>query len=521
MHDMNGENGTLLLVLAAIATVSTACGGGSGNHAVYTLGGGLSGLAGSGLVLQDGAGHTLNVSANATSFTFATALANGTMYAVSVKTQPTNPSQTCVVSNGDGTLDSNFNAISVVCTTNTYTVGGIIAGLAGSGLVLGDGKGAIFSAPPNGAYAFSNFRFSPALASGASYNVTVLSQPSGSPPQFCSVANPSGTVTSANINNVSVTCNGPFVYIANASNISGYTMNVRNGALSAIAGSPFETNANGAPIPYVIPFNLIFDANARFAYAANFFSNDISVLAINTATGALAPIAGSPFAAGTNPQILTIHPSGKFAYVANSGSNNVSAYSMDTTTGALTPVVGSPFVAGTASNSQSIYYSPSVIIDPTGKFAYVLLDGSISAYTIDGTTGALMAVAGSPFAVDSGPGFIIMNPQGSFIYAIASGGIYGYAINASTGALTTVVGSPYVAGTGPFSITIDPSGGFIYVSTYTSGPQYIPSDYALVAYAINPVTGALTAVPGSPFAAGGGYPEALTFGPGEDCGFVT
>ena len=38
---------------------------------------------------------------------------------------------------------------------------------------------------------------------------------------------------------------------------------------------------------------------------------------------------------------------GGFAYVANYGSNNVSAYTINATSGALTPVAGSPFAAGT------------------------------------------------------------------------------------------------------------------------------------------------------------------------------
>src|ERR1700737_4896149 len=49
---------------------------------------------------------------------------------------------------------------------------------------------------------------------------------------------------------------------------------------------------------------------------------------------------------------------GGFAYVANLYSNNVSAYTIDGTTGALTPVAGSPFATGSA--------PVSVTVDPTG-----------------------------------------------------------------------------------------------------------------------------------------------------------
>jgi 6-phosphogluconolactonase len=43
---------------------------------------------------------------------------------------------------------------------------------------------------------------------------------------------------------------------------------------------------------------------------------------------------------------VVIDPSGTFAYVANQNSNTVSVYALDSTTGALTQVSGSPFAAG-------------------------------------------------------------------------------------------------------------------------------------------------------------------------------
>src|SRR5712692_5008509 len=89
----------------------------------------------------------------------------------------------------------------------------------------------------------------------------------------------------------------------------------------------------------------------------------------------------------------------KFAYVANAGSNNVSAYTIDSTTGVLSPVPGSPFAAG----SEPL----SVAVDPSGKFAYVVngnvIPGSVSAYTIDSATGALSPITGSPFAAGGEP----------------------------------------------------------------------------------------------------------------------
>jgi 6-phosphogluconolactonase (cycloisomerase 2 family) len=86
----------------------------------------------------------------------------------------------------------------------------------------------------------------------------------------------------------------------------------------------------------------------RFAYVANGDSggsNNVSAYTINAVTGALSPVADSPFAAGRGPRSITVDLSGKFVYVANFGSNNVSAFTINPTTGALSPVAGSPFPA--------------------------------------------------------------------------------------------------------------------------------------------------------------------------------
>jgi hypothetical protein len=64
--------------------------------------------------------------------------------------------------------------------------------------------------------------------------------------------------------------------------------------------------------------------------------------------------APGPYATGTNPFAIAIDPTGQFAYVANEGSNNVSAYTIDSTTGALSPMAGSPFAAGTGPSSVAI-----------------------------------------------------------------------------------------------------------------------------------------------------------------------
>ena len=87
----------LLLVTVTVMTSVVACSGGKSSGSTttttpttYTIGGTVSGLTGTGLVLQDNGGNNLSVSASG-SFTFTTAIASGGAYSVTVLTQPTRP----------------------------------------------------------------------------------------------------------------------------------------------------------------------------------------------------------------------------------------------------------------------------------------------------------------------------------------------------------------------------------------------------------------------------------------------
>ena len=107
----------------------------TGGTTTYTVGGSVSGLSGT-VVLQDNGGDNLSVAANGP-FTFATPLASGAAYAVTVASSPAG--QTCTVSSGSGTVGSaNVTSVAVTCTSAaTYTVGGSVSGLSGDGGAAG------------------------------------------------------------------------------------------------------------------------------------------------------------------------------------------------------------------------------------------------------------------------------------------------------------------------------------------------------------------------------------------------
>ncbi len=165
----------------------------------YTIGVAVSGLSGTGLVLQDNGGDNLPVAANG-NFTFATAIASGSTYSVSVLTQPSGPAQNCVVTIGNGTAASNVTGIPVACSTTTANIAVNVSGLLPrTSVVLQNNGGDNLIVSKNGAVA----NFNSPVAKDSSYAVTILEQPVGA---ACTVgANGRGTATGVNVG-VAVTC---------------------------------------------------------------------------------------------------------------------------------------------------------------------------------------------------------------------------------------------------------------------------------------------------------------------------
>lgn len=170
----------------------------------FTINVTVSGLVGAGpLVLRNNGSDELRVTGNGT-FTFPGLLASGATYDVRVATAPTNPAQNCGVSNGTGTVGGgNVTNVTVTCMTGSFTVGGAVTGLAGSGLQLrlnnGEPLTVLATAP--------SFTFQTPLTSGTNYVVTIVRPPSN-PAQSCSFLGNSdvGVVGGANVTSVALTC---------------------------------------------------------------------------------------------------------------------------------------------------------------------------------------------------------------------------------------------------------------------------------------------------------------------------
>ena len=201
-------NGSGTIVSSDVTNVTIDC----PYPAAYAVGGTVTGLLGTGLKLQYYADNVSllsvdQVDANG-AFSFdasRTGAVTGTVYAVSIVNEPTNPAQICAVVNGSGTVAAaDVSSVKVVCDTHTVSV--TITGLrqhSAHGIKLRNNGGDDMVRYIDGSYAFA-----PPVPPGGAYSVTIAAQPQ-TPDQTCTVSNGSGTMGSSDVTNVVVDCPYP------------------------------------------------------------------------------------------------------------------------------------------------------------------------------------------------------------------------------------------------------------------------------------------------------------------------
>jgi 6-phosphogluconolactonase (cycloisomerase 2 family) len=458
-------------LLALIA----GCGGGGGGSPPppspppppppnVTIGGTVTGLTGTGLTLQNGTGAPLAIAANG-AFQFPGTVPNGTVYFVRVATQPGTPTQFCSAPNGAGVATSN-TAITVICNAGIPRY--IYAVDFNQNLLYGFGVDSNTAAlsivgPPT---ATGQFPLDPSVAPQGAF--------------FASGA-------------------GGFLYVRNSNDgtVSAFSINSATGVLTPVPGSPFSITGQGNTI-----IQTVISPTGRFIY---FLDQGVGgggprrIFAyVIQANGALAAIAGSPFTALEATHRLEIDPLGRYLYGATSSfaSSAVTTYRVDPGTGALSPV-GTP-ANGTFGLARSV-------VHPGGQFLYVARDSqgapgqpppAVDAYTIDTGTGQLTLLGSVPASLSNQTNMPVMDPQGRFLYVTGPGGVVGFAINAGTGALTPVGGPPVLMGSNIGQIDIDPTGRFLY------SPIRVNPGEGVFAHSIDAATGQLTVIAGSPFLLG-------------------
>jgi 6-phosphogluconolactonase (cycloisomerase 2 family) len=186
-----------------------------------------------------------------------------------------------------------------------------------------------------------------------------------------------------------------FLYVPHedGGTVFGFQVNATTGALTPLP----DSYAIGAAALAVI------DAVHHLLYVlAN--NNNLWVFQIQT-NGALVATPGSPVNVGGFADTLAVAPNGTLLYLSSPSLNisTVVGYQVNTQTGELTPVPGSPFPVGLDPFGLNF--------DPTGTYLYSANSETVDGFQI-GPSGTLTALPGSPFAtgVDAAGAFTLTIP---------------------------------------------------------------------------------------------------------------
>ncbi len=405
---LNG-NGT---ANANVTSVNVSC---TPAAASYTISGTLSGLSpGLSVVLQDNATDNLTVTANG-NFTFATQIAAGKTYAVTVLTQPAG--ETCTVANGTGTANANVTSIQITCAAPqglTITVNA--SGISGAGsLMVSDGIGPDLTFNSNGQQAFTD-----SYASGAPYAVTITQQPTG---EACTLgSNSSGTIT-ANVT-VTATC---------APNVPTFTI---GGTLSGLSSGTVVLQDNGGD-------NLSVSANGTFTFA-------------------------TPLPAGSNYNVTVLTPPTGQTCSVNGGTGTVSA---NVTTVNVTCSASGFTIGGTLSGLAS---GATVVLSDNGSFDQLSLtaNGSFQfAKLLAGGTTYSVTVStppnGQSCTVTKGTGTVTANVTDIVVTCVSQ-----YTISGTVSGMVTG-GSVVLQDNGTYdTLTVLANGPFDFPRTIGAGSTY-------------------------------------------------
>lgn len=385
----------------AVAFFAVGCGGGSGKSLIddeFTVGGTISGLTASGLVLEENGASSETDSPNSgdTSFHFPTAVGSTTPYNVTVKTQPSG--ETCTVANGSGSVGSaDVTNIAISCG---YPVGGAITGLTAAGLVLLNNGGDADSVPANS----NSFQFSNFVATGAMYDVTVQTEPAG---ENCTVSSGGpGTVSGAAPAGITVTCTPTFTV---------------SGTISGLTASGLVLANNGVN-PTMVAANAM-----MFAFAAPLASGSSYAVTVQTqptgqncsvtnGSGIITANVGNVMVGCGAPTMIAVQTGNSVAIYTLATFANVSAPTPFASTtlpspllaaaldaaGNLDALVGGSqdtFYVCTAASSFQACAAPSTT-SISGAVGLMAVDGSSNVYVpvVQGSVGTVIK-----FAASAGP----------------------------------------------------------------------------------------------------------------------
>jgi len=463
----------------------------------YTVGGGVSGLGATGLVLANGA-DSIAVAAGATAFTLPTSVAQGATYAVTVAAQPTG--EQCSVGNATGTIaGANVTNVAVTCAALAHALGGTISGLPSSGLVLSNGADTV--TPAAGALSFT---FHTPVAEGGAYAVAVQAQPSGA---TCSVGSGSGTMGTSDVTAVAVTCSPNAYHLSGSiSGLAAAGLVLANGTdtVSPPAGATTFSFTNAVAFEGRYSVTVQQQPTGQACTVAGSFPatmgpGDVTDLAVNcTAVSGLSPVAGqltcpipdgplaghgaaasvplaealvfdrngNLYAAGTGAKVLQkITPAGDVTVLAG---NTANGGSIDGTGAAASFGYPQSIALDNVGNLEVTDQYEMRRVTPAGVVTTLagvqsspgFVDGTGSTARFDFLKGVVTDTAGNAYLADSNNNVIRKMTPAGVVTTFAGGGTpggraAGFADGTGSAALFAA----------PVSLTIDGAGN-VYVADY-------------------------------------------------------
>ena len=268
--------------------------------------------------------------------------------------------------------------------------------------------------------------------------------------------------------------------------LSAFSIERKTGDLTFLNQQPSRGSA---------PCYVLVDKTGKYVLVANYFGGNVAVLPVERG-GRLGPATdmAQHQGASVNPErqqgphahCIVLDRANHYAFAADLGVDKIMIYRFDAKRGKLTPG-REPWVALKPGAGPRHF-----TFHPKARFAYVIneLDSTLTAFTYDGSRGALNAIQTVATVPDGFPGAnycadIHITPSGKFLYGSNRGhdSIVVFAVDEGTGRLRYVQHQP-TQGSFPRNFAIDPTGKYLLVANQKSD--------TIVVFRIAPSSGTLT-----------------------------
>ncbi|MBS1855797.1 MAG: Ig-like domain repeat protein [Acidobacteria bacterium] len=241
---------------------------------------------------------------------------------------------------------------------------------------------------------------------------------------------------------------GKFLYVldAGAGDITLFEISAPSGTLRVLPCIHCEAQS---------PSGMTIDPTGQYLFVTSSGAGTVTPYSINLATGQLTKGPAASTGAGSRPVQAAVDPSGRYLYVANSATGQVAGFSIQG--GALTPLDGSPYAAGSGPSG--------VAASRTAVYVSNLYSADISVYRI--AAGGVLVSAGPTIPAGGGVTSIAVDPTGNFIYATNQSQTLAFN-TATNGPFPLTFVQALNGGTTPSFVATSPDGNYVYVANATS-----------------------------------------------------